>query len=81
MNIGDILTCHQCRKPFEVSELYAQWRTRLEEVREKLNLPERHVCPKCGCMNLARFFEATEPGDTIEDIHNGEQLGAYFRGL
>lgn len=39
------------------------------------------VCNTCACEGLAKLLEEECPGDTLKDISDGEQAGAYIRGL
>lgn len=37
------------------------------------------VCPSCALMSLATLMEEECPGDSLRDISNGEQIGAWLR--
>lgn len=63
------MTCAQCHQPSELHPLYDPVKSR------------RFVCLRCALTNLASFCEEVEPEDTIQDIHAGEQRGAFFREL
>ena len=39
-----------------------------------------YQCARCGIENLARGIEAEWEGDSLKEIHEGEQLGALIRG-
>jgi len=41
----------------------------------------RSICGRCGLMNLAGHSEHIEPGDTLAEIAQGEQTGAFFRRI
>jgi hypothetical protein len=39
------------------------------------------VCFPCGMLNLASHCEHVEEGDSLKDISEGEQTGAFFRSM
>lgn len=50
-------------------------------IEEKMIWKDLPRCGRCQLLGLAQFAEMEMEGDTVEDIHTGEQVGAHLRGI